>query len=289
MFSKDYIASYYDLSETHYRFFWDLKKSKSLHYGFWDASTKNFHEALFNTNKVLAIKVKITKDDYVLDAGCGVGGSSIWLAKNIGCKVLGITLSDKQVGSANAFAQKENIDHLVTFQKKDFTSTGFKDETFNVVWGLESVCHANDKSLFIKEAYRILKPNGILIIADFFKKDNLKGNDASQIERWAHGWAIEDFATKNNFQLQLAAAGFTHVCFKNNNASILPSAKRLYYAYFFGIIPAFFYRIFNRKTTILAKNNVDTARLQYQTLKKGLWDYEIVCAQKIFPSDSLVH
>ena len=52
------------------------------------------------------------------------------------------------------------------------------------------------KSDFIKEAFRILKPGGRLVVADFFRKDNLQRKDAEQVKRWANGWAIEDYATK---------------------------------------------------------------------------------------------
>ncbi len=229
---------------------------------------------------MLATHAKITKDDLVLDAGCGVGGSSIWLAKNIGCKVVGISLSDNQVKHAISFAKKENITGLVTFAKKDFTATGFDDASFDVVWGLESVCHAPDKKLFINEAKRILKKDGRIVVADFFKKDKLAGTEAALIKRWAHGWAIDDFATVESFSQQLEEAGFINITCKDASSNILPSAKRLYRSYFIGVIAALIYRLFNRKATTLGKNNVDTAMLQYKTLKKDLWKYAIFSAEK---------
>ena len=280
MFSKQDIARYYDLSEVHYRLFWDLDKSRSLHYGYWDSSTKSFHEALLNLNNILAGYANITKKDTVLDAGCGVGGSSIWLAKNIGCKAIGISLNANQVEKATTQALHEGVQHLASFQQRDYTSTGFTNASFTVVWAVESVCHVPDKSDFIKEAFRLLKPGGRLIVADFFKKENLQGEDAEQVKRWANGWAIEDYATKESFVKQLTEAGFSNIKFENANKNIMRSAKRLYRAYFIGFIPSFLYRVFNPKATALAKNNVDTAYLQYKTLKKKLWMYGIVSAEK---------
>ncbi|MEP6594765.1 MAG: methyltransferase domain-containing protein [Ginsengibacter sp.] len=280
MFSKKDIARYYDLSEVHYRLFWKLDKSKSLHYGYWDSSTKNFYEALSNINKVLAKHANILKGDMVLDAGCGLGGSAIWLVKNIGCKVTGISLSEQQVTQANVFAQKEAVEHLVTFRQNDYTNTGLADESFDVVWAVESVCHVRDKSEFIREAFRLLKKGGRLIVADFFKKDGLHGKDASEVKQWANGWAVEDFDTKENFGHQLIEAGFSNIHFENANEAIMRSSKRLYKAYFLGIIPAFIYSIFNPKATLLGKNNVNTACLQYKTLKKNLWMYGIFWVEK---------
>ena len=106
MFNNDDIARYYDLSEVHYRRIWDLGKSRSLHYGYWDKSVRNFHEALLNINRVMADEAGIAGGETVLDAGCGVGGSSTWLARERNCRVTGITLNERQVREAlkSAFA-----------------------------------------------------------------------------------------------------------------------------------------------------------------------------------------
>ena len=279
-FTNTEIGQYYDLSQTHYEKFWDLQRSRSLHYGYWDESTKSFHEALLNINKILCQKAGINDQSIVLDAGCGIGGSSLWLAKNIGCKITGISLSKKQVATASALAAKESLSSLALFEHNDFTATGYPPESFDIIWAIESVCHANDKSKFLEEAFRILKKGGRLILADFFKKEGLDTRDASLIQRWANGWAIDDFATLQNFIADAKAAGFTNVSVEDATKNIIPSAKRLYRAWFPGVIGGFLYGLFHRKATVYGKKNIDTAYLQYKALKKGLWTYNIVLAVK---------
>lgn len=280
MFSNHDIARYYDLSEVHYRLFWRLEKSRSLHYGIWDSHTPTFHAALLNTNKVLAGIAGIKKGDAVLDAGCGVGGSSLWLAKELGCTVTGITLNAKQVKKATQFAAEAGLSGQVRFEQNDYMNTGFPDASFDVVWGLESICYASDKSQFLKEAFRLLKPGGRLIVADFFKQDNLQGKPAQLVTAFAHSWAINDFAVWDQFHQQLTNAGFSKVRAENRSKAIMPSVKRLYRAYLVGKPMAVLYRLFNGRPTSLASNNVESARLQYLTLKNGWWDYMIVCAEK---------
>lgn len=280
MYSNKDIEQYYDLSQTHYKRVWNLQKSRSLHYGYWDSSTKNFHEALLNINKILATKVAIKKENNVLDAGCGIGGSSLWLAKNIGCNVTGISLSAKQVATANKLSAEENLQTLAIFEQQDFTATKYPSESFDVVWAIESVCHAADKSKFIAEAYRLLKKGGRLIMADFFKQQNLAGKAAALITQWANGWAIDDFATIEKFAEQLTQAGFTNTTIEDATDKIIPSAKRLYRAYFPGVVGGFLYKLFNPKPTVYGKKNIDTAYLQYKALKKNLWMYKIVLAEK---------
>lgn len=280
MYSNKDIEQYYDLSQPHYKRVWDLKRSRSLHYGYWDGNTKNFHEALLNINKILSAKAGIIKHHKVLDAGCGIGGSSLWLAKNIGCNVTGISLSARQVETASDLTKNENLQSLSIFEQQDFTATNYEAESFDIVWAIESVCHANDKSKFINEAYRLLKKDGRLILADFFKQENLAEKDAALIKQWANGWAINDFETIEKFNEQLKNAGFINTTIEDATNKIIPSAKRLYRAYFPGVIGGFLYKLFNPKPTVYGKKNIDTAFLQYKALKQNLWTYNIVLAVK---------
>ncbi|WP_121353139.1 SAM-dependent methyltransferase [Flavisolibacter nicotianae] len=280
MFTHQDIARYYDLSEVHYRLFWKLDTSRSLHYGYWDSSTKDFHEALLNINRVLADKVSITKDDNVLDAGCGVGGSSLWLAGFRGCQVTGISLNEKQVQKANAAAQQAGLQNRVTFAQKDYLNTGYPSESFDVVWGIESVCYADDKSAFLNEASRLLRKGGRLVIADFFQAENLPQRAAAAVKKFANSWAINEFALESEFCRDAAAAGFCRIVSEDISQAILPSAKRLYKAYWLGKPAAILYRLFRGKPTSLAANNVESALLQYTTLKKGWWKYRVISAVK---------
>jgi cyclopropane fatty-acyl-phospholipid synthase-like methyltransferase len=280
MFSNNDVSRYYDLSEVHYRKIWRLDKSRSLHYGYWDNSVKNFHEALLNINKVLAEIAEIRDGENILDAGCGVGGSSIWLAKEKNCLVTGISLNEKQINKATAHAKTFGVTEKVFFEKRDYRDTFYPANSFDVVWAIESVCYADDKRDFLKEAFRVLKPGGRLIIADFFKKRDLDRTEAERVKKWAACWAINDFSTREEFEVQLKENYFHDIVWKDATCAILPSAKKLYRSYFPGIIGSKLYQFFNRDATKLGKNSVLSAYLQYKTLKKGLWTYQIVKAVK---------
>lgn len=280
MFSNHDIARYYDLSEVHYRLFWNLDKSCSLHYGYWDVSTRNFHEALLNINRVLANKAMIGKDEKVLDAGCGVGGSALWLARERNCFVTGISLNEKQVQKASLAASKSGLSNRLHFEQKDYLNTGYPSASFDVIWAIESICYAYDKSLFLEEAFRLLKKGGRLIMADFFKADGLHGKAAEETKAFANSWAIDDFAVWEEFSRQAAETGFCSVESEDISKAILPSAKRLYRSYLIGKPAAVFYRLLHGKPTSLAANNVESARLQYKTLMQGWWQYGMVLAIK---------
>lgn len=87
------IVQYYKDTENAYKDSWDLNNSLAIHYGYWDEQVKTFSQSLIRMNEVMVETAGIKSSDIVLDAGCGVGGSSIFLAAKLGCKVSGITLS----------------------------------------------------------------------------------------------------------------------------------------------------------------------------------------------------
>lgn len=279
MFTKNDIARHYELCEEHYRNWWNLSESRSMHYGYWDHSTKSLHEALMNINKVMSDKVQINPNDHVLDAGCGLGGSSLWLAGNIGCRVTGITLSNKQKEKAERSATQMRLNDRVDFKQEDFTDTHFTDGSFDVIWAIESVCHAEDKFKFLTEAYRLLKPGGRLIVADFFSKSDLTGKDKDLMDKMAYGWAISAFATMENFKDQTTKAGFTNIITEDASKPITPSAKKLYWYSFPGMFLTKLYSLFKNPSE-LSKYNARTIYLQYKGLQKGLWKYYILQAEK---------
>ena len=79
----------------------------------------------------------VTRVSDVLDVGCGIGGSTRHIARRFGCKGTGITLSPVQVGIANARTQKAGLQG-VSFQVADALKMPFQDNSFDLVWSLES-------------------------------------------------------------------------------------------------------------------------------------------------------
>jgi cyclopropane fatty-acyl-phospholipid synthase-like methyltransferase len=151
------VAEYHDKTLPFYKIFWHRDdESYALHYGFWDKHTKSVKVSLLNENKFLADILKISSGTKILDAGCGIGGSTIWLAKNFNVSVIGITLSQKQLEKANQLADIHGVQDKVEFRIQNFLHTRFPNDYFDVVWAIESVCHAENKKEFLVEAYRIL-------------------------------------------------------------------------------------------------------------------------------------
>ncbi len=274
------IIHYYETCDEHYSLLWHLNTHMAMHYGYWDANTKNLKEALYNLNELLANAAGIGSNQTVLDAGCGVGGSSLYLAKNRGCKVEGITLAGKHVALANNKAKELGLDHLAHFSVNDFTQSNFPSESFDVVWAIESVCHANEKKDFLKEANRLLKKGGKLVMVDFYRsmpKPNEK--EFYYLNSWAKTWAVPHFEFKNDFLKKATDVGFTEVQSQNLTTHIKRSAQLLYLYFFPGIVWNFLLKLVGKHNPAHIEN-IWSAYYQYHALKKGYWTYELITATK---------
>ncbi|MCT7950613.1 class I SAM-dependent methyltransferase [Ancylothrix sp. C2] len=278
------IAEYYDVTLGSYQKHWyKSSNSYSLHYGLWEQDTKTLHEAFINTNKFMAETGNIKAYDVVLDAGCGVGGSSIWLAKNIGCKVIGITLSQKQQQEATKLAKENGVEKLTEFYRKDFTNTGFADSSFDVVWGLESVCHANVKLEFLKEAYRLLKNDGRVLVCDGFRKRQPQTPEEEiNLHKFEEGLALPATSLIPEFHKDLEIAGFQNINFWDKTEQVTPSSQKLYNMCRFTYPLLKLVKLLkkNSKTLQVLDKNAGAGVAQYKLLKVGIAGYGLFYAEK---------
>ena len=133
---------------------------------------------------------KLPRGSSVLDVGCGIGGTSRYLARERACNVTGITISGQQVKMAKQLTAKEAASRenfidgatpakqnegSVRYLELDADRMGdfFDKATFDAVWISEAMSHLPDKELFFRNAETLLKPGGKLVVADWFKAEAL--------------------------------------------------------------------------------------------------------------------
>jgi MPBQ/MSBQ methyltransferase len=151
---------------------------------------------------------KLPAGTTVLDVGCGIGGSSRILAKDYGFAVTGITISPQQVQRAQELTAN-GLD--VKFQVDDAMALSFSDASFDVVWSIEAGPHMPDKAVFAKELMRVLKPGGVLVVADWNQRDErqkpLNFWEKPVMKQLLDQWSHPAFASIEGFSELLSETG----------------------------------------------------------------------------------
>jgi len=275
------VIKYYEDTENDYKTIWHhkLEGAPALHFGYYDEKATRHKDALYRVNEVLADLAAITPGEKILDAGCGLGQAAIWLDKERGATSVGITIVQQQVDNATEYAKDAGASNT-SFVCSDYLKTPFEDSSFDVVWCIESVCHALDKSLFYKEAFRLLKPGGRLVMADSFRggRPMTKANE-KLLKQAFSGWEIQDVDTPEEHTDHALKAGFEKVVINDVSDKVWSSYKNirmhtknfLWLAYvikFLGIINQ------------VRLNNVKSSYKQAEALEKKAFRYIHLLATK---------
>ncbi len=169
-FTEQETEIYYDSEDAFYRSFWD--EGGSVHWGVFDESTgDDFLKACANLNDLMVAKAGIDSSSRVLALGCGNGTTAIWLSGNQNCHVTGVDLSGVRV--QNAKDKMAGLDQpeqtKLAFEKASATELPFEEGTFSHLWCQAVIYHVPDKEAALSEAYRVLKPGGIMVFDDLIK------------------------------------------------------------------------------------------------------------------------
>ena len=155
------VAHHYDLSDDLYRIFLDQDMQYSCAYFHRDDMT--LEDAQEAKKRHIAGKLLLEPGMHVLDIGCGWGGMAIMLARDYGVRVTGVTLSENQIATAKARAEKAGVADRVTFLMQDYRALDGPFDRIVSVGMFEHVGVPNYATYFQKVS-DLLSPDGIALI-----------------------------------------------------------------------------------------------------------------------------
>jgi ubiquinone/menaquinone biosynthesis C-methylase UbiE len=153
--------------DQRFRNFWH--PDGSLHWGYFEdfaaAKPEDFQAACDRWDQYMLDQSGITAESRVLEVACGNGNASIWIAQQTGCEVIGLDLTPSYIENATEKA-KNYPNSRVSFQQGSATELPFAEGSFTHVWSQAALYHIHDLTAALKEAYRVLEPQGIFLFDD---------------------------------------------------------------------------------------------------------------------------
>ena len=224
------IREFYDASSG----LWEQIWGEHMHHGYY-GKYGNYkidrRQAQIDLIEELLLWSECDRDnppENIIDVGCGIGGSTLHLAKKFGCKATGITLSPVQASRAKERAKEAGLDERVKFEVANALNMPFADNTYDLVWSLESGEHMPDKAKFLNECYRVLKPGGKLIFATWCHREttsvagDLTPNEIAHLKEIYRVYCLPYVISLSEYRAIATECGFNNLKVDDWSTAVAP-------------------------------------------------------------------
>lgn len=223
------IRRYYITSDSAYRN-WGPDPERNgvfaIHLGFHaSGEAMDNHTAVKQMTRKVVETADIHPGQKILDAGCGAGSIAFEIAvNNPDCCVEAINIAENQLATAEHYRRIAEIPNL-HFSMQDYLITAFREKQFDRVIFCESLAHSADKYYLMKEAHRVLKPTGKVVIADcFMSGEEYTVEELMYLHCFKTGMGVPSMIEFEKFNGWLKEIGFEKIKADDITRNVLPSA-----------------------------------------------------------------
>lgn len=180
------------------------------HTGFHESATRPASVAdQIRTIEVVTESIALGTGERVLDVGCGIGGTLIWLARERQADATGLSPVEAHLGIASRHLADRGLTARARLVGGHGERLPFADGSFDVVLFFESPCHFADRGSFFQEAFRVLRPGGRIAGEDWLRAAALDAERHTRLIEPIHRtWSIATLGSADEYLSMMRAAGF---------------------------------------------------------------------------------
>ncbi|NOH04709.1 MAG: methyltransferase domain-containing protein [Chloroflexi bacterium] len=198
--TTDSVRTYYDKNTNPFLKFSGHKKAQNIHRSLWADGIRTLEEALNFSNSLILHEIESTAPSHarIADLGCGVGASLFYIYPRLRspAPALGLTLSPVQASLAKESAAQLGLQDRIHFAEGDFISVPLPGGSLDAVYSVEAVCHAVDPENYFREASRLLRKGGRLILVDDYQAARpFTKHEQEWLDVFLEGWHVPGVRT----------------------------------------------------------------------------------------------
>ena len=207
----------------------------NMHFGFfrWGMNPFRREAMLEQMNQEILNRLHLAPESLasvsvrILDMGCGLGATLRSFAHSLPQADLhGITLIPWQVEQGRLLNESSPEAGRITLELGNYERTTFPSASFDAVYAIESSCYGigANKSAFLQESHRLLRPGGRIVIADgFVCPGKLRGPQKRIFRTLCDCWAIDTLGDVDKFTCEMERVGFHDIVVEQMQARVTPS------------------------------------------------------------------
>lgn len=208
------VAEHYNDLDIFYREFW----GEHVHHGFWKDGKETVEEAVHALIELVANHARLQSGMEVCDIGCGYGATARMLSQKWQAQVTAITLSKNQHSYARTLPLKGNDPKYLL---GDWLENQLPSESMDAVVSIESSEHMVDKEIFFRQAYRVLRPQGKMVICAWLAKEKPNAFEIQHLlEPICREGCLPSMGSANEYIDFFQSSGFQNVKFQDISSQV---------------------------------------------------------------------